>query len=115
MSATPEDLALLGEYVAAREEYERLISKFGPAHTPGQDWPAVVYQAGDRVDALKDAAGEPQPGDPLCCQRYGRLHLPEFALQGCRWYGARPALVQAEQAEDDAEDIADWEGDGGHA
>jgi hypothetical protein len=30
---------------------------------------------------------EPDQHDPMCCQRYSRLHHPAHSLAGCRWYG----------------------------
>jgi hypothetical protein len=85
---TTVDAVVLARYQAAKAAYERLVSWLGPAHVPGQPWPPAVTDAQAEIDAMKESAGEAQPGDPPCCQRYGRLHLPEFALSGCRWYGA---------------------------
>lgn len=85
--ATTADLELLARYRAAKGEWERLVREHGMTHVPGQPWPLAVKEAEAQALAMKEAAGDGQPGDPLCCQRYTRLHLPEFALSGCRWYG----------------------------
>jgi hypothetical protein len=81
----PGDLELMARYRAVKAELTRLIfetSGRGPGHLSDE-----CRQAAARVDALKAEGGEALPGDPECCQRYGRLHLPVFAVSGCRWYG----------------------------
>ena len=45
----------------------------------------VVRLAEARVDAMKKAAGAGGPDEPLCCQRYPRLHHTVFSVAGCRW------------------------------
>jgi hypothetical protein len=82
---TAADLEVMARYQAAKDELTRLIfetSGSGPGHLSDE-----CRQAGARVDALKAEAGVALPGEPECCQRYGRLHLPVFAVSGCRWYG----------------------------
>jgi hypothetical protein len=76
----------MAEYLAARDEWERLVAEWATTGKPGDAMPGAVKLAEARVDALKAAAGEGGPGDPLCCQRYGRLHRPTFSVPGCRWY-----------------------------
>jgi hypothetical protein len=83
---TTVDAQVMFRYRAAKAAYDRLVEWLGPEHVPGTPWPPAVTDAQARVDAMKAEAGEGQPGDPLCCQRYGRLHLPEFSVSGCRWY-----------------------------
>jgi hypothetical protein len=34
--------------------------------------------------------------DPLCCQRYGRLHLPEFSVPGCRWHDLKAGSTEGQ-------------------
>jgi hypothetical protein len=77
-------------YLAACDEWERLVAEWGTTGKPGDAMPEAVKLAGARVDALKAVAGEGGPGDPLCCRRYGRLHRPAFSVAGCRWYGWTP-------------------------
>jgi hypothetical protein len=88
---TSVDAQVMFRYRAAKDAYDRLVVGLGPKHVPGRPWPPAVYDAAACVRAMKDEAGEGLPGDPLCCQRYGRLHLPEFSVSGCRWY---PLLMQ---------------------
>ena len=86
MTVTADDLALMRDYRELKFEYEKLVYVFAPEHVPGQPWPRCVRAAEARMNRLKADQGGAVPGDPECCQRYGRLHLPEFALTGCRWH-----------------------------
>jgi hypothetical protein len=79
--------AQLAEYVAAADEWGRLVAKWAMTGNPGDAVPEGVKLAEARVGALKAAAGEGGLRDPLCCQRYTRLHRPEFSVGGCRWLG----------------------------
>jgi hypothetical protein len=86
---TTVDAQVIGRYRAAKAAYERLVEWLLPEHVPGTPWPPAVTDALAAADAMKAEYGGPQPGDPLCCQRYGRLHLPEFSVSGCRWFPLR--------------------------
>jgi hypothetical protein len=82
--------AQMTEYLAARDRVERLVEKYGAdicAGTLSAGMRMSMDQARAEVDAMKEAAGEGGPGDPLCCQRYTRLHRPAFSVRGCRWLG----------------------------
>jgi hypothetical protein len=89
---TAEDRDLLARYREVKDRWERLTAEHATEVMNGTAWEITSKfreqrdEAEREYDALKAEAGEGQPGDPLCCQRYGRLHLPEFAVRGCRWY-----------------------------
>src|ERR1700722_6666146 len=79
----------MAEYLAAKGEWERLIRECSrPGAAPELRGQLAAAEA--RFDALKAAGGEGGPDDPLCCQRYGRLHSPTFSVTGCRWYEGSP-------------------------
>jgi hypothetical protein len=80
---SPRELALMAEYRLARRLWEDLTAEL-PATGAGRQ-NALAAQA--VVDILKARLGEPGADDPLCCQRYGRVHDLSFAVQGCRWHG----------------------------
>lgn len=84
-----EDRALMARYLDIKDAYESIIEKAGPSHVPGTPWPRSVTRLEAELDAMKEAAGQGVPGDSLCCQRYGKLHHPVFALSSCRWYPLR--------------------------
>jgi hypothetical protein len=77
------DAELLARYLEAKGEYHKLVAEW--SHTPGDRVPEAVKAAEARWLGMKDEAGEAGPGDPLCCQRYGKLHAPSFSVAGCRW------------------------------
>lgn len=87
-----EDRELMARYLGIKAAYEDIVAKAGPSHVPGTPWPRPVGRLEAALDAMKEAAGDGQRGDPLCCQRYSRLHHPAFALSTCRWYalGTKP-------------------------
>jgi hypothetical protein len=90
------DRALYAEYVTVKERWEAL--NVICAHRQGTAAQrSEREQAEARHDQLKAFAGDPVPGDPPCCQRYGRLHVTEVALQGCRWYGYKAAAVRPDR------------------
>src|ERR1700733_414087 len=78
------------ECLTAHYERGRLWAEVTGTWKPGDRVPEAVKRAEARVDALKGAAGDGGPDDPLCCQRYGRLHHPVFSVTGCPWYPLRP-------------------------
>jgi hypothetical protein len=83
----------IAEYLAAKDRTERLVEKYGALIREGSLTPRLwrlIDQAWAEIDRLKEAAGEGGPDDPLCCQRYSRLHHPVFSVTGCRWYELRP-------------------------
>ena len=76
--------AALTAYLAAKESCERLVNAWASSAQPGDQVPDEVKEAKYRLDAMKAAAaGEAGPGEPLCCQRYSRLHHPAFSVPGC--------------------------------
>jgi hypothetical protein len=76
----------LSAYLAAKAASERLTAEWvSSGYKPGDPAPQYVRDAEARVGAMKRAAGEGGPDEPLCCQRYGRLHEPAFSVAGCRW------------------------------
>lgn len=90
------DRALYAEYVTVKERWEELnLTCSRGQGTEGQR--AERAQAEMRHDRLKEFAGDPVPGDPPCCQRYGRLHVTEVALLGCRWLGYKAAAVHPDR------------------
>lgn len=80
---TEDEMTDLRAYIEARRTLEDLISQW--EHQPGAPVPDAIRSAEDRVDALKAGYGEATPQEPLCCQRYMRLHHPVFSVSGCRW------------------------------
>lgn len=86
MSITTQELGLLLRYLAAAETWERLVSMCA-GNPQDEGLRAERDRAEEKYDALKAEGGGAQPGDPVCCQRYGRLHRPCFSLSGCRWHG----------------------------
>lgn len=78
--------AQLAEYLAAKDECERLVDEWAKTGKPADSAPQDVRRAEAKVDALKEEAGEAGPDEPLCCRRYSRLHCPVFSVAGCRWY-----------------------------
>jgi hypothetical protein len=84
ITTAPVTLARLTAYLNAKHRYEDLVSIWGRTTAPGAPVPAVIREAGARVDALKAAGGYGGPDDPPCCQRYGFLHEPGFSQAGCR-------------------------------
>jgi hypothetical protein len=82
----------MAEYLAAKGEWERLVIE---CSRPGAAPELRGHLAEARFDALKAAGGEGGPDDPLCCQRYGRLHSPTFSVTGCRWYEGSPQHAYA--------------------
>lgn len=87
MSITTQELDLLLRYLAAAETWERLVSACA-GNPQSEALMAERDRAEAKYDAMKAEAGEGTADDPLCCQRYGRLHRPCFSVsQRCRWYG----------------------------
>src|ERR1700723_2199201 len=66
--------AQLAEYLAVKYEWERLVRQYAVAPGEPAELREQCHQAEARMDALKAAAGEGGPDDPLCCQRYSKLH-----------------------------------------
>jgi hypothetical protein len=81
-------------YQAAKDRQEHAVSEYYASPTYGGR--CRMQEAYAAVDGMKEAAGEPRPGDRLCCQRYGRLHAPVFSVTGCRWYPLQWAASRAE-------------------
>jgi hypothetical protein len=90
--ADQADPILLERYAAAKREWDALTIEAG--HDPeNAELRAKRDRAGKWHNAWAESLGEPGHGDPLCCQRYGRVHLPEFAVSPCRWH--QPAGVRS--------------------
>jgi hypothetical protein len=85
ITSAPVTLARLTAYLDAKHAYEDMVDAQGPAHNPGDPWPASVKAAGAHVHELKLAGGYAGPDGPWCCREYGYLHEPAFSLPGCRW------------------------------
>jgi hypothetical protein len=90
------DLADLAGYLTVKHAYEAEVGRHHPCHRHGDPWPESVTRLLARTDALKEAGGPAEPGDPVCCQRYGRLHEPAFSVGGCRWLGVTDPGHQAD-------------------
>jgi hypothetical protein len=85
---TRDDLALMKRYSELRKWWDELVDRCSAS--PGNlALKRMRDHAGDRIDDLKASLGEPDQSDPLCCRRYSRLHMPAFAVSGCRWYELR--------------------------
>ena len=96
ITRTPAPVARdLARYLEAKHAYEDMVHQhaLAVARAPGDPWPARIKQAEARVDAIKAAGGEGQPGNAPCCRRYGRLHEPVISLPGCPWYGHQALAV----------------------
>jgi hypothetical protein len=75
----------MSEYLGIKNAYERLVEVWALNRTEHNR--ARHQQAEACWLALKEAAGEGGPGDPACCQRYGKLHHPAFSVGSCKWLG----------------------------
>lgn len=83
------DLPTLAEYLSAKHAWEDEVLKLDYFKLTQQQRDEFETSS-DRINAMKTAYGEPNANDPLCCQRYGRLHEPAFSVTGCRWRDAMP-------------------------
>lgn len=87
-SITEADRGLLARYLTAKDEQARLWDKFQAARHAGGPVAALRRQydeAEAELAAMRATPGEPDQHDPMCCQRYSRLHHPAHSLAGCRW------------------------------
>lgn len=89
-SQTTGDQALLLHYLTVKDRWEALVMVCAHGHGTALER-LQRDQAEAALDGMKATAGEGQPGDPLCCQRYSRLHHPAFALAG----DAEPGQAQS--------------------
>ena len=80
------DAALMGEYLALKDTYERSVESYQGALDEMTRTRSVRDAAFAALTDFKARQGDPGPDDRLCCQRYGRVHHREFAVPGCRWY-----------------------------
>jgi hypothetical protein len=87
---TGQDDLLMQRYLFVKELWESAVAEHHAAQAKADQLRAWRDVAEAEHDAMKDAAGEPGPDAPLCCQRYSPLHHPGFALPGCRWFGWSP-------------------------
>jgi hypothetical protein len=105
-SITEADRGLLARYLTAKDEQARLWDKFQAARHAGGPVAALRRQydeAGAELAAMRATLGEPDQHDPMCCQRYSRLHHPAHSLAGCRWYGYESATEdEIKQLREDA-------------
>lgn len=80
------DAELMGTYLALKDAYDRSVTDYGGA----LDEVTRTRQVRDKAHAeLRDfrvSLGTPTHSDPLCCQRYGRIHVRDLAVPGCRWF-----------------------------
>lgn len=82
------DADLMAEFLAVREIYERHAGAYRDALDEVTRTRLARDTAFATLTDLRQRQGEPTGDDPLCCQRYGRLHLREHAVPGCRWFEA---------------------------
>lgn len=80
------DARLMAEFLALKDAYDRVVAGYQDSIS----MVAAMRRARDRAFAaltdLKAGQGEPTRDDPLCCQRYTRLHDRALAVPGCRWF-----------------------------
>lgn len=77
---------LMDEYLAVKERYERAVEDYQGAMDEMTRTRGARDKAFAALSDLKAREGEPTHDDPLCCQRYGRIHHRTFAVPGCRWF-----------------------------
>lgn len=80
------DAELMGEYLAAKEHYERVAAGYQDAISMVAAMRRARDEAFTALTDLKAKQGEATRDDPLCCQRYTRLHDRALAVPGCRWF-----------------------------
>jgi len=86
-------LAQLSRYQLASDTYEQLVTEAQQVAAKAAKLAAQRERARTELDLLRSEAASAEPvteADPVCCQRYGRMHQAVFAVSGCRWYEFRP-------------------------
>lgn len=84
--ARAADADLMAEYMRLSERYhqavrgiEQVLGTLAAARTERDKAYAEMFD-------FKQQLGDPTADDPLCCQRYGRIHDRALSVPGCRWF-----------------------------
>ena len=84
--AAASDADTMGEYLALKDAYDRAVTDYGGAQDELNRTRSVRDSAYAALRDFKAKQGDATRDDPLCCQRYGLVHLRDLAVPGCRWF-----------------------------
>lgn len=77
---------IMAEYERLSEAYREAVRGIEQALGTWQAARVVRDKAYAEMFDFKQQLGDPTADDPLCCQRYGRIHDRALSVPGCRWY-----------------------------
>ena len=84
--ARAADSAVMAEYARLSEAYRQAVAGIEQVLGTLASARAVRDKAYAEMFDFKQQLGDATPDDPLCCQRYGRIHQRELSVPGCRWF-----------------------------